>query len=93
MRNLLELLDEPIGAASDPPTHLLEPSVEIALAWITPFHWRLNDGNLGHHGATPSFSGGPRNNDIEGLFRCRKSVAEREGFPTESRGCSKTTVK
>ena len=26
-----------IGAASDPPTHLLEPSVEIALAWITPF--------------------------------------------------------
>lgn len=37
MRNLLELLDEPIGAASDPPTHLLEPSVEIALAWITPF--------------------------------------------------------
>ena len=35
MRNLLELLDEPIGAASDPPTHLLGPSVEIALAWIS----------------------------------------------------------
>jgi hypothetical protein len=30
---------------------------------------------------------------FEGLLRCSKSVAEREGFPTDDRGFSKNTVK
>jgi hypothetical protein len=31
--------------------------------------------------------------DFEGLFRCLKTVAEREGFPAKDRGYSKNTVK
>jgi hypothetical protein len=30
---------------------------------------------------------------FEGLLRCPKSMAEREGFPTDDRGFSKNTVK
>ena len=45
MRNLLELLDEPIGAASDPPTHLLSHPLKLR-SLDNPSHWRLNDGNF-----------------------------------------------